>query len=117
MLPRHIALVAAVAVAAAAAFQPATRASAEDDRPTIHHVEIRDLQFTPAELTVRPGDTIIWTNHDIVPHTATAGDDSWDSGELALGASYTHVVQEGAEGDYYCRYHPAMTGTFETGDE
>ena len=50
---------------------------------TQHHVvEIRDLEFVPAELMVAPGDTITWINHDFVPHTVTADDDSWGSTTL-----------------------------------
>ena len=39
-----------------------------------HVVEIRNLEFTPKELTVVPGDTITWINYDLVPHTVTADD-------------------------------------------
>ena len=36
-----------------------------------YHVDIKQMQFQPSELTVQKGDTIIWTNHDIVAHDIT----------------------------------------------
>ncbi len=44
------------------------------DRPRVHTVTNSDFKFSPATLRVVAGDTIIWVNLDIVPHTATAAD-------------------------------------------
>ena len=57
---------------------------------------------------MRQGDTIVWTNHDIAPHTATARDKSWDSGRLKRGATFTATVSEDFDGPYFCRFHPMM---------
>jgi plastocyanin len=35
-------------------------------------VEIREFKFEPETLTVHEGDTVVWKNDEIVPHTATA---------------------------------------------
>ncbi len=79
-------------------------------RPIAEHtVEIRDFAFVPATLRVRPGDRITWINRDIAPHTVTAADESWDSGEMAQGAVYTHTVKAGQTNNYFCRFHPSMT--------
>lgn len=79
-----------------------------------HVVEILDLTFKPASLVVAPGDTIVWINRDVVPHTATAigGNAHWDSGTLQEADSWYLVVQEGEPQSYYCRFHPAMQGSF-----
>lgn len=66
------------------------------------------FRFSPAVLTVRPGDKITWTNRDIVPHTATSVDGSWDTGHLDKDASHTIEVAEGMNARYFCRYHPSM---------
>lgn len=76
-----------------------------------HVVALRDFAFEPSQLTVAPGDTVVWVNHDIVPHTATASNDAWDSGTLQDTASWYLVVQAPGRHDYYCRFHPTMTGT------
>ena len=75
-----------------------------------HVVEIRDLEFTPKELVVSPGDTITWINYDLVPHTVAADDESWDSGFVAAQGQWQIVVQADMLTTYFCRYHPSMTG-------
>jgi len=79
--------------------------------PLIHHVvQIRQLQFQPAQLVVGPGDTVTWVNRDIVPHTASAIDAGWGSGELAEHESWQWIAQAGSTAQYYCVYHPSMRG-------
>ena len=74
-----------------------------------HVVEIRNLEFTPKELAAAPGDTITWVNYDLVPHTVTADDKSWDSGSVGARGQWQTVVQAGMHTAYFCRYHPSMT--------
>ncbi len=74
-----------------------------------HVVEIRDLEFSPKELAAAPGDTITWVNYDLVPHTVTADDESWDSGFVGAQGQWQLVVQAGMPTTYFCRYHPFMT--------
>lgn len=75
---------------------------------TAHIIEIRDFVFSPISVEVKAGDTITWTNFDIVPHTATAIDHSWDSGSLKLGESFTYTVTDDMQLDYFCLFHPMM---------
>jgi len=74
-----------------------------------HVVEIRNLEFTPKDLVVAPGDTITWVNYDLVPHTVTADDESWDSGLVGAQGQWQTVVQADTHTTYFCRYHPSMT--------
>ena len=74
-----------------------------------YNVDISQMQFQPASLTVQKGDTVIWTNNDIVPHDVTEEKDKrWTSGPLAPGKSWSLVVTESA--DYYCSIHVIMKG-------
>lgn len=75
-----------------------------------HVVAIRDFQFEPAQLTVAPGDTVVWVNRDIVPHTATEDEESWDSSALREGESWSLVARAAGDQTYHCRFHPAMKG-------
>ena len=75
---------------------------------TLHDIEIKGFEFTPSILEVRPGDQIRWTNRDISPHTATAEDGSWDTGELLKGQSATMKVAENMSTAYICAFHPNM---------
>lgn len=101
-----------IASAGPAASLPSERAAelAAEAGARHHRIEVGDLFFRPAEADVAPGDTITWLNVGVVPHTVTAADAAWDSGELAPGQRFTLVV--GAPGDtpYVCRYHPTMNG-------
>lgn len=74
-----------------------------------YNVEIKQMQFQPAELLVQKGDTVVWINHDIVAHDITeqAGK-LWASGPLAPGKSWSLVVTESS--DYYCSIHVVMKG-------
>ena len=74
-------------------------------------VAIADFAFAPATVTITAGDTVTWTNADPVAHTATAVDSSWDTGEIAEGASASSTVNTPGTYAYLCTPHPTMTGT------
>ena len=73
-------------------------------------MKLSGLRFEPQSLTVHVGDRIQWLNDDIVPHTVTAADKSFDSGDITAGQSWTFVARKAGTFDYACRYHPMMTG-------
>ena len=75
----------------------------------VYHVEIKQMQFLPAELTLQKGDTVVWTNNDIVIHDVTEEKSKlWTSGPLTTGQSWSFVVTGTA--DYYCSIHVVMKG-------
>jgi plastocyanin len=68
--------------------------------------------FTFSEATVAPGAEVAVTNEDDVPHTATADDDSFDSGRLDGGGSGTLTApSEPGSYAFHCEVHPDMQGT------
>jgi plastocyanin len=69
-----------------------------------------NLHFQPPSITVALGDTVEWTNRDIVPHTATARDSAWSSGTIEPGASWRTVVMSAGSHAYVCLVHPLMMG-------
>ncbi|MCC7196060.1 MAG: cupredoxin family copper-binding protein [Gemmatimonadaceae bacterium] len=82
-------------------------------RPRTVSLTIENLAFTPATATVAPGDTLVWTNRDLVPHTVTARDGAFDSGSIAAGATWTYVAPRTGTVAYYCVFHPTMQGTLD----
>lgn len=78
--------------------------------PTTHIIEIREMAFDPNEVRARPGDTLIWVNRDLFPHTATEIDSAWTSPPIAPGESWRRVVDRGSPPDYLCAFHPTMEG-------
>jgi plastocyanin len=79
--------------------------------PKAVNVSIEGLVYAPEAVTVARGDTVVWTNEDIVPHTVTARDGAFDSGMIAAGATWRYVVREKGMVEYYCTFHPTMKGT------
>jgi plastocyanin len=73
-------------------------------------VEMRKLAFVPAEVTVKAGARITFVNADLVPHTATARDGSFDSSTLKAGENVDIVVASVGDVPFFCRFHPHMTG-------
>lgn len=75
-----------------------------------HRVEIQGFAFVPERLVVAPGDTVVWVNRDLAPHTVTAEDARWDSQRLEADIAWELHITEEMAGDYFCRYHPGMRG-------
>lgn len=74
-----------------------------------HTVTIENMQFTPQELTVQRGDTIVWVNKDLFPHTATS-DKTFDSGSIAANSSWRYLAARSGTYAYGCTFHPTMKG-------
>ena len=68
--------------------------------------------YDPDNITVVIGinNTVIWTNNDNEPHTVTATDGSFDSGNMNPGAVFTHTFTIPGTHTYICTYHPWMHG-------
>ena len=79
-------------------------------KPALHSIDMRGVRFAPVRVDARSGDRVVWTNRDSVPHTVTAADASWDSGEIPPGESFEWTVKAGDDVRYRCRYHAGMTG-------
>jgi plastocyanin len=107
---RRDVLVGAVTSVAALAISGGNVSSAE---PKTHDVVIKSFKFDPMHITVKVDDTIRWTNEDLAPHTATATEGGWDTGEIAKGDDRSVVVSEGMDTNYFCAFHPHMKGTIE----
>jgi plastocyanin len=74
-------------------------------------VKITNFAFSPQKVVIPVGGSVTWTNNDDVAHTATASDNSFDSGNLGKGQSWTHTFAKAGKYAYVCTYHPNMTGT------
>ena len=69
--------------------------------------------FSPSTITVVIGvnNTVQWVNNDTAPHTVTATDHSFDSGNLNPGDTWTYTFTKPGTYSYVCTYHPWMMGT------
>ena len=97
--------------AAAPSSETPTNTAAPDPAAQEHIVEIVDFAFSPDTLEIKAGDRVKFVNKDEVRHSATADDESFDTGLLGLDEEKTIEFPEAGEFSYYCLPHPAMRGT------
>jgi plastocyanin len=97
--------VAAVVALGALALHPAAAASAARI-----DLAIDKFAFAPKDITVKPGTTIVWTNHDEAPHTVVSGDKSFVSKGLDTDDRFEHTFEREGDFAYICSVHPFMTG-------
>jgi plastocyanin len=71
-------------------------------------VTIEKLKFSPAEISVKVGDTLEWVNKDPFAHTATVKG-GWEV-TIPPKKTASRVIQAGDTVDYFCRFHPNMKG-------
>ncbi|HID67178.1 MAG TPA: copper-binding protein [Roseibacterium sp.] len=74
-------------------------------------VNIQGNAFNPNTIEIGQGDYVVFTNADGAPHTATARDGFFDSGNLNRGDSFEVRMTQTGTFDFFCRIHPGMTGT------
>jgi plastocyanin len=73
-------------------------------------VTIDNFTFAPAELKVRVGDTVTWSNHDDIPHTVVSAG-KFRSKALDTDDTFSFTFTAAGEYPYFCSLHPHMTGT------
>lgn len=79
--------------------------------PGTNEVWIQGMAFDPANITVRAGATITWTNKDDVVHTVTSNNGLFDSGSLSTNGTYSRLFSTPGVYFYHCTPHPSMTAT------
>ena len=73
-------------------------------------IVMQNLEISPAETSAKVGDTVEWTNKDVVAHTATARNGDFDV-MIPPNKMASFVLQKAGTVDYYCRFHPNMKAT------
>jgi len=75
-------------------------------------VNIKDFAYSPANITVKKGTAVTWTNNDSAQHTVTSTDgDVLHSEPLKQGDSFTYTFNTVGTFTYHCTFHSNMTGT------
>jgi plastocyanin len=90
---------------AAALFLYLGGAHAEETKVTIDN-----FTFAPAEVRVKVGDTVTWTNHDDIPHTVVSAG-KFRSKTMDTDGSFSFTFTAAGDYRYFCSLHPHMTGT------
>jgi plastocyanin len=76
-----------------------------------HTVTMESMRFQPKSLTVARGDTVVWVNQDLFPHTATSKTGGFDSQAIQPEKAWSVTLRKKGAFDYACTFHPTMTAT------
>ena len=83
----------------------------ETSSPQTYDIEIRNYLFFPSSLTIKVGDTVVWTNAASI-HTVISDSGSEISSEsLNEGETYSHTFNTAGIFAYHCSIHPSMKAT------
>jgi plastocyanin len=81
---------------------------AKPAKPKDVEISIKGMKFGPDTVTIKPGQTVTWTNNDQRDHTVAAADGSFNSGNLGPGATYSFKFTKPGTYHYACTLHPRM---------
>lgn len=90
-----------------------TSASSSTEAMSPSEVTIASMAFAPAELHVKVGDTVTWTNNDSIAHSVvsdTGSSENFTSSTLSVSDQFSHTFNQTGEFSYHCGIHPSMTG-------
>lgn len=73
-------------------------------------VVIGNFVFTPATLSVKAGEKVVFVNHDDLPHNVVDAAGAFRSKALDTDETYEHVFDKPGEIVYFCGLHPQMKG-------
>jgi amicyanin len=86
--------------------QPSSNETASN--PQTYNVTIQNLAFNPAQLTIKKGDTVIWTNKDSMNHQVSGN--GFQSNPFGNGQTFSFTFNTAGTFDYICLIHPYMKG-------
>lgn len=90
--------------------QPNATATAAAAAGTVQ-ASVDNFSFTPKQLTVKPGTTVVWTNKDDIPHTVEQNDHVFSSKILDTNEKFQHTFDKPGQFPYFCKLHPTMTAS------
>jgi plastocyanin len=74
-------------------------------------VVIKNFDYSPMDLNIAPGTTVMWKNLDGEPHTIASIDGMFRSPALDQNDSYSFTFNRPGVFKYICSIHPKMRAT------
>ena len=80
-------------------------------------VSMQNIQFQPADVKIKAGETVTWTNEEGVSHDVEGNGpggefSSGPEGGMQEGDKFSHTFEKPGKYEYVCRVHaPGMSGT------
>jgi plastocyanin len=97
-----------VAIVLASPLRAEEAAAASSPSPTTVHID--NFTFSPAEITVVRGTTVVWVNGDDIPHTVVATNKAFRSKVLDTEQQFSFTFKDSGSYEYFCSLHPHMKG-------
>ncbi|MGA0616185.1 amicyanin [Paracoccus sp. KR1-242] len=78
-------------------------------------IRIAKMKYDTPEVKVKPGDTVVWINDDVMPHNVAfkkgvVGEEAFKGEMLKKDQAYAIKFDEAGTYDYTCTPHPFMRG-------
>jgi len=97
-------------VSIAASFTEAGTGLKSEASPLTYRITIDKATFADTPAGIKVGDIVEWINNDIFDHTTTAKTGAWDV-VIPAGKKVRVTMKKTGTFDYFCKFHPNMTGT------
>ena len=78
---------------------------------TTTNVDIINFSFSPPNVAIANGDSVMWTQKDAIAHTSTSDTLLWDSGVLGMNGTFSFTFNTTGTFPYHCTLHPFMTAS------
>jgi plastocyanin len=76
-----------------------------------HTATIASFNYTPSDVQIHVGDTVVWRNVDPTVHTVTASRGEFVSGSMRQGQTFAVRFNAAGAYPYFCEPHEFMRGT------
>lgn len=73
-------------------------------------ISIDNFVFSPATLSIKAGTTVVFVNHDDLPHNIVDANGTFRSKALDTDETFARVFDKPGEIVYFCGLHPRMQG-------
>lgn len=78
-------------------------------------VNMKNIQFVPADITIKAGTTVTWVNQDSFAHTVVSGTRDnpttlFASGDIQAGQIFSYTFTTPGVYPYHCTPHQGMDG-------
>ena len=100
-----------LALAAMAGLLLAVIVAAGPARADQVEVSVDNFTYNPQQITVKAGTTVVWINHDDIPHTVTSKTGVFRSKALDTDDKFSFTFATPGTYPYFCALHPHMTGS------
>ena len=72
--------------------------------------------YEPERVAVLTGETVTWKNDSVRNHTVTSDDETFDSGRIVAGQTFSRRFDAAGTYTYHCTLHAGMRGEVDVAD-